>query len=43
MPRVGEPAPALDARATNGEDVSLAALRGRWVVVYFFPRAFTAG
>ena len=40
---VGDAAPALSARTTDGRELSLADLRGRWVVLYFFPKAFTAG
>lgn len=37
----GTPAPALEADSSDGRRVSLASLRGRIVVVYFFPKAFT--
>lgn len=40
---VGQPAPDFQALATDGRTLSLAGLRGRWVVLYFFPRAFTPG
>ena len=40
---VGDPAPPFTAKSTLGTTVSLADLRGRWVVLYFFPKAFTAG
>ena len=40
---VGDSAPEFDAEGTVGGRVRLASLRGRWVVVYFFPKAFTAG
>lgn len=43
MLKVGEPAPDFTAQATNGAAVSLRELRGRPVVIYFFPRAFTMG
>jgi peroxiredoxin Q/BCP len=39
----GDPAPAFDGVSHDGRRVSLAALRGRVVVVYFFPKAFTLG
>jgi peroxiredoxin Q/BCP len=42
-PRVGDTAPDFAARTTAGTDLSLAALRGRWAVLFFFPKAFTAG
>ena len=45
MPEVteGQPAPALDLPTDGGGRVSLAALRGRPVVVYFYPKADTPG
>lgn len=43
MPAVGEVAPAIVARSTQGEPFDLADLRGGWVVVYFYPRANTPG
>lgn len=43
MLKIGDPAPDFIAQATNGDTVSLSALRGRPVVVYFFPKAFTMG
>ncbi|MFZ5469256.1 MAG: peroxiredoxin [Myxococcota bacterium] len=43
MVKVGEPAPDFEAVASNGTTVRLSALRGRHVVLYFFPKAFTPG
>ena len=43
MPEVNDPAPALDLPADNGGRVSLAALRGRPAVVYFYPKDDTTG
>ncbi len=43
MLKVGEKAPAFDAATTKGERLSLDALRGKYVVLYFFPKAFTPG
>ena len=40
---VGEPAPSFRAPATGGETISLEDLRGKWVVLYFFPKADTPG
>lgn len=42
-PRVGQPAPEFDARSDDGRPIRLADLRGRWVVLYFYPRANTPG
>lgn len=41
MLRVGQAAPPFEAVTTSGERISLDALRGRIVVLYFFRRAFT--
>jgi peroxiredoxin Q/BCP len=43
MLRIGDPLPDFDARTTDGTSVSTAALRGKPVVLYFFPKAFTPG
>lgn len=43
MLKIGDHAPDFTAQATTGATVSLSALRGRPVVVYFFPKAFTMG
>ena len=41
--RRGDPAPELQLANQDGEPRSLADLRGRPAVVYFFPKAFTPG
>ena len=43
VPRVGDPAPAIDAETTASGHFSLGANRGKWVAVYFYPRANTPG
>jgi len=43
MLKIGDHAPDFTAQATNGDTVSLRTLRGRPVVIYFFPKAFTMG
>lgn len=43
MLKVGDPAPAFKAVTSDGKTVDLSALRGRRVVVFFFPKAFTLG
>ncbi len=43
MPQVGERAPEIDAELTGGGLFRLADQRGRWVVLYFYPRANTPG
>ena len=40
---VGDPAPSIDAAITQGGRFDLAHERGKWVVVYFFPRSNTPG
>jgi peroxiredoxin len=43
MPQAGQEAPSIDATRTGGGAFSLAAQRGHWAVVYFYPRANTPG
>jgi peroxiredoxin Q/BCP len=43
MPTVGEPAPRIDEPDTQGGRFSLADHAGKWVAVYFYPRANTPG
>jgi peroxiredoxin Q/BCP len=40
---VGDPAPDFTLPADTGEQVSLSDLRGRRVIVYFYPAAMTPG
>ena len=40
---VGSPAPAFAAVGTNDQTNRLADLKGKWVVLYFYPKAFTPG
>jgi peroxiredoxin Q/BCP len=42
-PEIGKPAPAFEAPSTGGGTVRLADLKGKWVVLYFYPKAFTPG
>ncbi len=42
-PRVGEPAPNFSGIATGGKIVSLEDYKGRWLILYFYPKAFTRG
>lgn len=41
--QVGDPAPDFTLQDQDGNDVSLAGLRGRKVVLYFYPRDDTPG
>ena len=43
MVKVGERAPDFNVMSTNGAYVSLAALKGKKVILYFYPKAFTPG
>jgi|SRR5690625_996676 len=40
---IGKPAPKLTGTVTDGSEVSLDALKGQWVVVYFYPKDSTPG
>ena len=42
LPKVGEPAPDFTLPSTSGRDLTLSALRGRRVLLAFFPLAFTS-
>ena len=41
--RPGAPAPLFEKRSDDGRVIRLADLRGRWVVMFFYPRAHSAG
>jgi peroxiredoxin Q/BCP len=42
--KVGDAAPDFTLQATDGKTYSLSKdLKGRWVVLAWFPKAFTAG
>jgi thioredoxin-dependent peroxiredoxin len=43
MIEAGGPAPDFTLPNQDGEAVTLSSLRGRWVAVYFYPRADTPG
>lgn len=43
MLKVGDPAPDFSATAQDGKAVKLSELRGRRVVLFFFPKAGTHG
>jgi peroxiredoxin Q/BCP len=43
MLKEGDKAPAFRLKADDGKEISLADLRGKPVVLYFYPRAMTPG
>ncbi|MEI7035542.1 peroxiredoxin [Fulvimonas yonginensis] len=43
MPQVGQPAPAFRLQDQNGHWHTPADHRGRWLVLYFYPKDFTPG
>lgn len=43
LPRAGQVAPDFELPDQYGKTRSLAEFRGRWVVLYFFPKADTPG
>ncbi|GAC1431255.1 MAG: peroxiredoxin [Thermoanaerobaculia bacterium] len=43
VPAVGTAAPAFSLSSQKGTNVSLDQYRGRWVVLYFYPKDFTSG
>ncbi len=42
-PRAGDKAPAFTLPAQDGKPVALKDYRGKWVVLYFYPKDFTGG
>ena len=42
-PAVGSDAPVFKLISNEGKDVKLKSLRGKWVVLYFYPKDFTSG
>jgi peroxiredoxin Q/BCP len=43
MPQVGQPAPDFTTQDDAGRDVRLTDFRGRWVVLFFYPKDDTPG
>ena len=43
MPAVGQPAPAFTLLDDSGTERSLEDARGRWLVLFFYPKDFTPG
>ena len=43
MPQAGQTAPAFTLPSQEGTPISLASYRGKWVVLYFYPKDMTPG
>ncbi|HKX30350.1 MAG TPA: peroxiredoxin [Blastocatellia bacterium] len=43
LPEVGKAAPEFSLKTDAGKDVNLKDYRGKWVVLYFYPKDFTSG
>jgi len=43
IPKIGSTAPDFTLNSQDGNPVSLSQFRGKWVVLYFYPRDMTSG
>ncbi|MGD0681889.1 MAG: peroxiredoxin [Terracidiphilus sp.] len=43
MPAVGQVAPTFTLPSQDGTEISLESFRGKWVVLYFYPKDMTSG
>src|SRR5271165_2331349 len=43
VPAVGSPAPDFTLKSQDGNPITLSQFRGKWVVLYFYPRDMTSG
>jgi peroxiredoxin Q/BCP len=43
LPAIGESAPTFTLPSQDGSQISLANYRGKWVVLYFYPKDMTSG
>ena len=43
IPAVGSAAPAFTLTSNEGKQVNLSDFKGKWVVLYFYPKDFTQG
>lgn len=42
-PQVGAPAPQVTLNSNEGKQVNLGDYKGKWIVLYFYPKDFTSG
>lgn len=43
MPEAGQPAPTFTLPSQDGSQISLDSFKGKWVVLYFYPKDMTTG
>ena len=43
MPQAGQAAPNFTLPSQDGSNISLDSFRGKWVVLYFYPKDMTTG
>lgn len=43
VPAAGSPAPSFTLLTNEGKQASLSDFKGKWVVLYFYPKDFTSG
>jgi peroxiredoxin Q/BCP len=43
MPAVGQAAPGFTLPSQDGSQISLSSFKGKWVVLYFYPKDMTTG
>ncbi|MBI3549464.1 MAG: peroxiredoxin [Elusimicrobia bacterium] len=43
VPKIGADAPGFTLKSQDGKEVSLTDFRGKWVVLYFYPKDMTPG
>ena len=43
QPTAGQPAPTFNLPSQDGSPISLDSLKGKWVVLYFYPKDMTQG
>jgi len=43
VPQVGQPAPSFKLPSQDGSEYGLKDFKGKWVVLYFYPKDMTSG